>query len=171
MVQTRRAVQILGVSLLSLAHAMCCCKVDPPPNSDVFSGCRCGARLVKVLIQVKGDDHGSCRFEVTPTSVCVARGGSVQFKVDNTCGVLKAGPAIEISQPRWKRLDAGARAPKDGILTGCSLRLAPSDKPHGIATCHVNSDAGEGFYKYDIRGEGIETLDPDIEIRGGEGTD
>jgi hypothetical protein len=143
----------------------------PDLASDTVSGCVCGAALVKVLVDLREKD-GHCVPEVTPASVCVAPGGAVRFRIQNGCKSVDPGRAVvEISQPRFKPpLAAKPLVPdkKPEIFQGCSLQFQRfNEKGKDVLLCGVPEDAVEGFYKYDIGGTGIETLDPDVEVRPG----
>lgn len=140
-------------------------------KSDVFSGCVEGAPLVKVLIRLRPSKTAKgCSAEVTPASVCVAPGGVVRFKVDNEC---KGRPPIEITQPTLKKLpgmleaQAGKADPRLEawkVLANCELKLASGAE---ILRCDVGSLVFDGFYKYSVKSERVDELDPDVEVRGG----
>jgi len=141
-------------------------------KSDIFSGCVEGSPLVKILIQLR-PTHApkGCSAQVTPASVCVAPGGVVRFKIDNTC---EGRPAFEITQPRKKNLDGSREAlddkldalsPDRNVFANCSLEVpGPGAEP---LRCDVGRSVSDGFYKYSLQGEKIEPLDPDVEVRPG----
>jgi hypothetical protein len=140
-------------------------------KSDVFSGCVEGAPLVKILIRLRpSQTTKGCTSEVTPASVCVARGGVVRFKIENGC---RDRPPIEITQPTWKKLPglleapvgkADARLEAWKVFANCELKLASGVE---LLRCDVGSLAFDGFYKYSVKGERVDELDPDVEVRGG----
>jgi len=139
-------------------------------DTDTVSGCVTGAALVKVLVDLKLD-KGRCVAEVTPASVCVAAGGVVRFKVQNGCAALAEPdrPALEISQPVFKRRLPGPRGETKGspVFQNCVLRMPKIDRgANQVVLCDVDPQAYEGFYKYSLTGQ-IEPLDPDVEVRPG----
>ena len=140
-------------------------------KSNIFSGCVEGAPLVKILIQLRPTrTPKGCSPEVTPASVCVAPGGVVRFRIENEC---RERPPIEITQPTRKKLPGMLEAPagKDDsrleawkVLANCELKLASGAE---ILRCDVGSLVFDGFYKYSVKGERVDELDPDVEVRGG----
>ncbi len=143
--------------------------VQTTPEQDVISQCVHGAESVKVLIDLHvKDDH--CVPEVTPSSVCVRRGGKVQFTLRNDCGFADDPdrPAVVIEQPSPKR----GLVRRDGDSTTVDLfqdcerqrrfeHLKKGASP--TATCLIHPKAAEGFYKYALKGQ-IDWLDPDVEV-------
>jgi hypothetical protein len=140
-------------------------------KSDTFSGCVEGAPLVKVLIHLRASQTPKgCSADVTPSSVCVARGGVVRFRIQNEC---KERAPIEITQPIQKKLPGSLEAPVDkanarlgawNVFANCELKLPTGAE---FLYCDVGSLVGYGFYKYSIKGEKVDELDPDVEVRGG----
>jgi hypothetical protein len=121
---------------------------------------------VKVTLTPRGQ---VCAAAVPPAQnrVCVVQGGVVRWRIHNACRDLKtkARPAFEVANVRIK---STGEAPK-WAFEGCSLRLddlPQARTPKGqVLLCGVPEDADVGIYKYDIQGEEVETLDPDIEVR------
>jgi hypothetical protein len=152
----------------------------PGPNvaSDIVSGCVEGAPVVKVLIRLTLVDK-MCHAELTPGSVCVMPGAIIRWKIDNDCQRLEGKdgtPALEITAPIFKvHLDGRRERPKSETSTdakkkldSCRLNAAMIDKGSKIQLfCEVDQNAPYGFYKYGLKGDQIETLDPDVEVRGG----
>jgi hypothetical protein len=146
--------------------------------SDIVSGCASGAALVKVLIDLK-PENDRCVPEVTPASVCVARGGVVRFKIENGCSALGDGgrPALEITRPIFKRrltnrpptTELAATAATDvELFQNCKLSVQRIDKAAShVVLCDVAEKASEGYYKYGLTGQ-IVPLDPDVEVRPGQ---
>ena len=138
------------------------------PVTDTDSGCLHGAKLVKVLIDLKAsEDH--CVAEVTPASVCVAPGGAVRFKVLNSsCTQRESGrPAVEIGQPKFKR--PLGNEPVQPVIPPLFQNCVPKVDRIGkggsqVVLCDVAANAVEGFYKYGLTGQ-IDPLDPDVEVR------
>lgn len=168
-------VTVLLTSVVVFAGATACNK-PPSEEPDTVSGCRAGARRVKVLIDLQPTREGHCVPEVTPASVCVAPAGEVAFRIHNGCQSLNqspndpARPAIEIGQPKFKRKLDGKKdgAPDLEIFQNCSLRVSQLDKDASHALrCSVHKDAVPGFYKYGLSGQ-IEPLDPDVEVHPGD---
>lgn len=128
---------------------------------DIFSGCERGALQVKVLIHLRPTDAGACRPEVTPASVCVKPGGRVDFKVESDC---QKPTEVALTVPTLKRKLDGSQPPADEkrpVLPGCDLKLRVGVSDH----CTAKDGSVQGYYKYDVYGDGIERLDPDIEVR------
>lgn len=160
-------VRSCAVALVAALHLSCCCRPPAvPKDPGIYSGCTYGAPLVKVLVQLEK----SCRVQVTPASVCVQPGGTIQFRIESDCA---NAPQIQITQPRLKSLPPGAVEPppqrhKDAdLLTGCNLAIktARAQNAPVLSVCRVAEGAAVGFYKYDVTGDGFAPLDPDVEIR------
>ena len=139
-----------------------------PLRGDIQSGCQSGAPLVKAQILLLSAGN-TCKARVRPASVCVAPGGVVRFLIHNQCKDLVGTPALRITQPILEtKLDGKPFGRKDAspLLGNCTLEL---DQIKGggqqVVLCDVDEGAYEGFYKYEIQGKEIETLDPDIEVR------
>ncbi len=135
-------------------------------DTDTVSGCASGAPLVKVLVDLK-PSADKCAPEVTPASVCVAPAGVVRFRVHNGCGDLGKPdrPAVEITQPEFKRALFGTEPWTGGLFQSCSLvipRVAAG--ANQIILCEIAADAPDAFYKYGVKGD-IEPIDPDVEVR------
>jgi len=138
-------------------------------KGDVASGCVYGAPLVKVLISLHPTDSAKkCGADVTPASVCVARGGVVRFAIVNHCGEGRG--RFEITPPRKKTIDAvhaltdtkaPTPAPDQMVFANCDLKNL-----RRVDFCDIGQDVEDGFYKYGLEGD-IDSLDPDVEVHGG----
>lgn len=162
---------VVGVLLLAVAVLVVSPSASAQSRKKPFSGCEKGAYLGKVLITVERVD-GTCRVTaVTPASVCVAPNGAIrwQVEVEPECEILdgtELDPAIEITEPRYKRLDPEEDPERAPILEDCGRRFK-NVKAAGpnILFCDIAENAGEGFYKYNLRGR-IHGVDPGVEVRG-----
>lgn len=123
---------------------------------------------VKIILSRDGQ---KCRVRVVPPSVCVAPGGIIRWKVRNGCGRLdgKIGdPALQITDVVMIS-ESGTR-PADWLEQACEARFVnvaanESDSTNRLL-CEVPDETASGFYKYALKGKEVETLDPNIEVRG-----
>lgn len=130
--------------------------------TDIHSGCTSGAQQVKVLIELTSTPAG-CRPVVTPASVCVAPGGKVHFKVKSECD----RPArARVAEPKQKKSADGSTPGSPASIPACALEFDPLEKGQASSRhCDIDRGVPEGYYKYAVEGDGVETLDPDIEVR------
>ena len=54
------------------------------------------------------------------------------------------------------------------VFATCALKVPErTSGDSSVFFCDVGWRVSEGFYKYDVFGDGIDRLDPDVEVRGG----
>jgi hypothetical protein len=140
------------------------CTHQAPTKSDCDD-------LAKVAVTLTLKD-GVCVAAVPKADehVCVVQGGAVRWRVHNKCKALlkKQRPAFEIANLKNRQTQ---QAPT-WSFEGCSMGLdeVPLDEVTSkgqVLLCGVPETATVATYKYEIQGEEIETLDPDIEVRKG----
>lgn len=153
-----------------------------PLTGDAVSGCAAGAPAVKVVVTLTRGADGKCRPDVSPALVCVAPGGIIRWKVDNDCDRQMGShesPAFKVTRPKLRDFSTAraskpsaapsAAAAPPSILTGCDTHLAVLEPGLAYLYCTVRDDAHEGIYKYGVEGANIDPLDPDVEVRRGNG--
>ena len=150
------------------------------PRGDAVSGCPEGSSLVKAVITLSAGGVRGCRAEVSPAHVCVFQGGVILWKVSNSCDALpgtRALPALRVTRPKLpaaavdarKAAPGGTRVAADAssILAYCEPQVDAVATGDTYLFCGISDAAAEGTYKYGLEGEGIDPLDPDIEVRRG----
>jgi len=153
-----------------------------PLVGEAVSGCAAGAAVTKAVITLSKGGSRKCRVDLSPGLVCVAPGGIIRWKIENECDRLagsKADPAFKLTRPRLRYFrpdgeklpgaapDRGVEPPS--ILVACDLNLTELPAGRTFLYCTIRDDAHEGIYKYGIDGPEVDPLDPDVEVRRGNG--
>jgi hypothetical protein len=139
---------------------------------DAASGCTEGSLLVKKMIILTPGGHAGCHVQnVVPPSGCVVPGGVIRWRVLNNCDRLPGSeeePALEITTLTQIFPD-GTTAPAGWLFEECQPRFVELEtgapKYKNLLFCDVPEDASDGTYKYDLRGNQVDPLDPYIEVR------
>jgi hypothetical protein len=145
----REAAMAVGLMLGFCATSCTGGKAPSPPSPR--DDCKDLARVNVTLTP----GSSLCEPQAHPDKVCVHQGGVVEWKITNSCGNLESGekPAFEI---------ALQNAP--WAFEGCVPRLERVPPNRTRLICGIPEDAPKDTYKYNVEGEKIKTLDPDIEI-------
>lgn len=154
-----------------------------PLRGEAVSGCAAGAAVTKAVVTVSKGKSRRCRADVSPALVCAAPGGIIRWTIDNDCDRLvgpKEDPAFRLTRPRLRyfrpaeeKLVAAAPdrdAEMPSILTACDTLLTELPPGRTYVYCTVRDDAHEGIYKYGVEGREVDPLDPDVEVRRGNGS-
>jgi hypothetical protein len=153
-----------------------------PVLGEAVSGCAAGAAVTKVVVTLSKGESRKCRADVSPALVCVAPGGIIRWKIENECDRLagtKDDPAFKLTRPRLRYFrpaenkvlaaPPGGGAELPSILAACDTHLTELSTGRSFLYCTVRDDAHEGIYKYGVEGREVDPLDPDVEVRRGNG--
>jgi hypothetical protein len=114
-------------------------------------------------VEIKLYDTGKrCAARPIP-AICVERGNTLRFRVVNeSCRLDPLKNAVRVGPPKPKSNQhpwqyGGCRPEFPGANTGALQ----------VLDCKVPKSAEPGLYKFDLTGEQIEPVDPDVEVRKG----
>ncbi len=152
-----------------------------PLTGDAVSGCAAGAAVAKVFITLKKGAAGRCVADLSPALVCMAPGGIIRWRVENDCAELRGTrdhPALRLTKPRLRyfpgpedklspKQEAAAESPS--IFAACEPQANALNIGRAYFYCTVRDTAHEGIYKYAVEGKEIDPLDPEVEVRRGNG--